>query len=238
MHLGYRFYRFIWAAIDWIFPPNCAGCQKHGYRWCEECQDKTARVSSRECIYCGHQLTDNYCCTHCNGSNGNLDRILVWGNHEGPLREALHKLKYRCDLGLGDELAMCLIGIMKENGIQGDLIVPVPLSTRRSRERGYNQAALLARPMALALGLPYRPCALKRVRETRTQVGLSIAQRRTNVKGAFLANPTLVAGKSVILIDDVITTGATMNEAGKALKQAGASRVVALTLAKAVKMSF
>jgi competence protein ComFC len=235
MLLGYRFYKSVWVVIDWVFPPYCASCQKSGHRWCEDCKKKTSRVSIHECAYCGRPLSDNFCCTRCTSSNGRLDQIFIWGNHEGPLRKALHKLKYKRDLGLGDELSTFLIGIMKDNEIPGDLVVPVPLSTQRFRERGYNQAALLARPIAMALRIPYRPRALKRIRETRSQVGLSITQRQKNVEGAFSADPALVAGKSVILVDDVMTTGATINEAGKALKQAGADWVAGLILAKAVK---
>lgn len=236
MLLGYRFYRVIWVVIDWIFPPHCASCRKSGFRWCDDCRDKTSRVSFRECVFCGRHLSDNYRCTDCTDLNGKLDQVYIWGNHEGPLRKALHKLKYGRDIGLGDELSKCLIDLVTDNEIQCELVVPVPLSAQRKRERGYNQAALLARPLALAFGLPYLPRALKRTRETQTQVGLSIAQRRENVEGAFFADSSLVAGKSVILVDDVMTTGATMNEAGKALKQAGANWVVGLTLAKAVKI--
>jgi ComF family protein len=135
-------------------------------------------------------------------------------------------------------LSTYLIDMSKDNHIQGDLVVPIPLGNQRLRERGYNQAALLARPFALALGLPYRPHALKRVRETRTQVGLSITQRQKNVEGAFKADPDIVTGKSVILVDDVMTTGATLDEAGRVLQQAGANRIVGLSLAKAVKMFY
>jgi ComF family protein len=226
------------VAIDWIFPPYCAGCKKIGYRWCNECQNKTIKVSNHQCVYCGRTTPENYRCAHCVDVNGNLDQIFIWGNHDGPLRQALHKLKYRRDLGLGEKLSTCLIGMVKDNDIQGDLIVPIPLGVQRLRERGYNQAALLARPFALALRLPYRPRALKRVKETRTQVGLSITQRRKNVEGAFKADPKIVSGKSVILMDDGMTTGATLDEAGQALKEAGANRIVAFSLAKAVKMFY
>jgi ComF family protein len=128
--------------------------------------------------------------------------------------------------------------MVKDNDVQGDLVVPIPLGVKRLRERGYNQAGLLAHPFALALQLPYRPRALKRIKETRTQVGLSIPQRRKNVEGAFKADPDIVSGKSVIVMDDVMTTGATLDEAGQALKQAGASQVVGFSLAKAVKMFY
>jgi ComF family protein len=144
-------------------------------------------------------------------------------------------LKYRRDLGLGEVLARHLILIAEENTLPQDVIIPIPLGKRRRNERGYNQAALLARPLALALNISYRPRALKRIRETKSQVGLSFAQRRENVSGAFEAVPKLVSGRRVLLVDDVMTTGATLEAAAQALKNAGAADVQGLTLVKTVK---
>jgi ComF family protein len=115
-----------------------------------------------------------------------------------------------------------------------DVIVPVPLGVARQKERGYNQAALIARPVALETGWAYRPKALSRVRETKTQVGLSIEERRMNVGGAFKAEGEGVAGKNVLLIDDVLTTGSTMEACAAALIEAGAAKVFGLTLARAL----
>jgi Predicted amidophosphoribosyltransferases len=123
----------------------------------------------------------------------------------------------------------CLLSL----GWAVDFVVPVPLSIARLKERGYNQSTLLARPAALALGLPFRPQALARIRETASQVGLGVNDRRLNVKDAFLAASNLVHGCSVLVIDDVTTTGATIDACAAALKSAGAVKVYGFTLAQA-----
>jgi ComF family protein len=236
MLLEYQIYRLIWIAIDWIYPPRCAGCQVFGYRWCETCQEKTTTVKENQCVYCGRILKENRSCAYCVDRTTSLNQIYAWGEHDGPLRLALHQLKYRRDVGLGEELSYHLLQLIKGRDINFDIVVPIPLGRKRQKDRGYNQSALLARPLALALGLPYRSRALKRIRDTRTQVGLSIGQRRKNVAGAFEARPNLVAGKRILLVDDVMTTGATMDAAGQAVKQAGAIEIFGLTLARATRM--
>jgi ComF family protein len=123
---------------------------------------------------------------------------------------------------------------LKNLAWQIDVIIPVPLGVARQKERGYNQAALIARPVALGTGRSYRPKALSRVRETKTQVGLSIEERRKNVGGAFKAERQRVVDKNVLLIDDVLTTGSTMEACAAALIEAGAGKVYGLTLARAL----
>jgi competence protein ComFC len=154
--------------------------------------------------------------------------------YEGPLRNAVHGLKYKRNIGLAESLSTHLVEIYKTLGWKIDLVVPVPLSNRRRLERGYNQANLLAYPMALTCQLPYSNHAMNRVRETRSQVGLTTGERQLNVKDAFTADPTIVRGKSVLVIDDVATTGATQQACASALMGAGASTVYGLTLARAV----
>jgi ComF family protein len=144
-------------------------------------------------------------------------------------------LKYYGDLGLGEILARPLIHCLEEMNWAVDLVVPVPLSKARLAERGYNQAALLARPLALGSGLGYGPKALLRNRETRSQVGLSGERRRENVTGAFFAHAPQVAGKVVLIVDDVATSGATLNACAEALRAGGAADVFAITLARAVQ---
>jgi ComF family protein len=143
-------------------------------------------------------------------------------------------LKYRRDIALGDALAVHLCELAAAFDGQINLVLPVPLAPSRQRQRGYNQAALLAYPLALWLGLPYNRRALRRVRETTSQVGLSLNQRRENVSGAFQARPEAVAGRCVLLVDDVLTTGSTLDAAAQALKQAGASQVFALVVSRAL----
>jgi len=158
-----------------------------------------------------------------------------WAVFSGPLRQALHRLKYARDIALGETLAQPLIELFLNLGWQVDLVVPVPLSRARHEERGYNQAALLARPLALACGLSYRPKTIQKTRETLSQVGLTKSGRRDNVKDAFFAPSSQVQGKRILVIDDVTTSGATIEACAQALTVGGAERVYGLTLARAVQ---
>jgi ComF family protein len=144
-------------------------------------------------------------------------------------------LKYKRDISLGIILARPIIDLFSTLKWEIDVIVPVPLGVARMRERGYNQSALLARPLAMSTGIKYRPRALTRVRETTTQVGLTVPQRRENVRNAFRSLCGEVEGKSVLVIDDVMTSGATLESCATALMKSGAANLFALTLARAGK---
>jgi len=152
---------------------------------------------------------------------------------EGPLRDALHRLKYNNDIGLGAALAPYLATTFFQQSWDVDFVTAVPLSKKRQRSRGYNQAEKLARPFAALIEKPFFPQAIRRVIDTRSQVDLSAEDRRNNVSGAFYANCMDITGKSVIIIDDVSTTGSTISECARALKTSGAKCVFALTLARA-----
>ncbi|MFH1523550.1 MAG: ComF family protein [Chloroflexota bacterium] len=153
---------------------------------------------------------------------------------EGPVRRALHTLKYRRNVALGDALASHLVEYVRELEWPVDLVVPVPLGRQRMTERGYNQMGLVARPLAAFQGWRYSPQTLTRVRETRSQVGLSAAERKENVADAFYANAVQVSGKNILVMDDVATTGATLASCADALMKSGARTVYALTLARAL----
>lgn len=157
-----------------------------------------------------------------------------WLVFEGPIRRALHTLKYRRNVALGDALAQHLREYVRTLSWPVDLVVPVPLGRQRMEERGYNQIGLVARPLAMMQGWRYLPQALTRTRETRSQVGLSIAERRENVAGAFTAEAKWISGMNILLMDDVATTGATLASCAGALLEAGAHSVYVLTLARAL----
>lgn len=127
-----------------------------------------------------------------------------------------------------------LAELVRESGWRGDLVVPVPLSRGRFRERGYNQAALVAQQLARRLGVPSSAQAVTRHRETSSQVGLNSSQRRSNVAGAFEADGQIVAHRAVLLIDDLYTTGSTIEACGRALIAGGAVDVKALTVGRAL----
>jgi ComF family protein len=143
-------------------------------------------------------------------------------------------LKYRKNLGLGASLALHLENLLQDYQWNINLVAPVPLGKDRYKQRGYNQAALIAKPLALALQLPYNPQILIRTRETRSQVDLSLIERQSNLDGAFQGNNEAVSNKRILIIDDVSTSGSTLDACAQALMKAGADAVFGLTVARAV----
>jgi competence protein ComFC len=179
------------------------------------------------CRICGIPIS-------CNKSVPPFEMMRSWLVFGGPIRQALHQLKYKRDMALGDALAKHLAEYYNKLHWHVDLVVPVPLGKKRLNERGYNQVGLIAMPLAAVNHLRYAPRALTRSRETRTQVGLTLAERKENVCGAFQSDKALVSGTTILLIDDVATTGATLSACATALLIAGAKSIYALTLARAL----
>jgi competence protein ComFC len=232
----YRLYRSLWRGLDWLYPPACAGCGEAGERWCERCQVGAKRMQGEVCPVCGAMNSGPGVCAQCRTTKPHFKQLRSWAVYEGPLRKALQRLKYKQDLALGEALARPLIELWPGLGWHADLLLPVPLGVARLAERGYNQSALLARPLGLAHSIPYKPGGLRRLRETRSQVELSAQERRLNVKGAFQGEARVVSGKRVLVVDDIATSCATLDACALALLEAGALEVVCLTLARAGKM--
>jgi ComF family protein len=135
---------------------------------------------------------------------------------------------------LGEALAWNMALILDNLDWKADAILPIPLSKQRLTERGYNQVDMIAHPLAQIMGWQYLPGALRRARHTVSQVGLGLDARRKNVQGAFIAENRFIEGKTILLVDDVTTTGSTIDSASHALSEAGADKVLALTFAKAL----
>ena len=231
--LSYAAYRSIWSALDLLYPPVCGGCGKVGSRWCDECQQRVEILNGTLCDVCGlPQDTDGICDT-CRVDRPHFHALRAWAIFEDPLRSALHKLKYRKDVALGDALAARMVHYVKRLNWTLDMIVPIPLGRQRYKERGYNQVGMIAKPLAMALDVEFAPKALMRCKETRTQVGLSKQERRKNVHGAFQAGIG-VRGKNILVLDDVSTTGSTLSSSAEALFSSGAKDVYALTVARAL----
>ncbi len=232
---AYFLYRLFWQSLDWLFPPTCGGCGQSGLRWCESCIQQVHRMETSICQVCGETLQATGICKDCLTTIPAFAQVRSWGYFEGPLREALHRLKYGRDPAMGEALAVHLIQRLEELAWPVNVVIPVPLSKVRLADRGYNQAALLARPLALAGQFAFRPDALIRVKDTRSQVGLTVHERKENVAGAFQADRKVVHGQTVLVVDDVATTAATINACAQALRLGGAARVYGLTLARANK---
>jgi ComF family protein len=216
--------------LELVFPTRCAGCGAPGMIWCDGCRRRLVPVESQVCLACRRTSPASGPADACGPEAPRAWSVAVY---RAPLDRAITHLKYRPDARLALALAESMAEACRRNGIGGSCLVPVPLSRRRLRWRGYNQAELLGRSVAGLLDLPLRTAALERIRETGSQVGLEAAERWANVDGAFAADPSLIQGETVLLIDDVHTTGATLAACSRALAQAGARRVLSLTVGRA-----
>lgn len=232
--LSYHVSHLLWGAVDLLFPPRCAGCGKLGQRWCFDCRTHLIPPPEPICEVCGEPQTTQTICLRCTDTRPAFEALRSCAVFTEPLRPALHELKYRRNIALADLLAWHVAECLTSLHWQCDLIVPIPLSQQRMRERGYNQAGLIAHSLARIMRWKYQPQALERVRHTRSQVGLNAAQRRVNVQAAFQAYSAMVKDEMILLFDDVVTTGATLQSAAEALRAAGAKRVYALTVARAL----
>ena len=213
------------ALLDLALPPNCAGCSAEGTVLCPRCR---RALETRLELPAGVPL----------GLPGSLPLPLAqmeWcAPFSGPVRVALHRLKYSGERRLAPPLAAAMAARWRVAGAGGELLVPVPVHAERARRRGYDQAFLLASGAADRLGVPWHP-ALERTRRTAPQFELGRHARRSNVQGAFglrAGARSAVDGRWPILIDDVLTTGATLVACAEVLYAAGAVAVSALTVAR------
>ncbi len=230
-HLQHLF----WNVVDWVYPPRCASCGQSGARWCSACQAQVLPIDHQKaCPRCNFPFVQTEICPDCRRNPPEFEALRSVSVYQGAMRSAIHSLKYKNDLPLAECLSQVLVELFRKQDWAVDWVCAVPLSEKRQRERGYNQSGLLAQTFAWTLSIPYGKQLLARTRETRTQVGLSAQERHENVRHAFGADPTRLAGRQVLVIDDVATTSATLSACAAALKNAGAVRVYALTLARAV----
>lgn len=224
--------RWLEAGLDLLFPPECAGCGTAQVTWCAECDQRLLKLAGRLCETCGTPEKAQRPCPICSIISLPLQvRSYVW--YEGPVVEALLLMKYQPNRKLASRMGAWLHEISVPAHSRRAHVIPVPLGEVRKRERGYNQAELIASEFAEISGRPYSSQALRRVRETRSQVGLNLAERQENVFDAFEADPQQVSDEVIMLVDDLFTTGATLSACAKALHRAGADSVVGLSVARA-----
>lgn len=233
--------------LDFFLPSSCSYCRSpvgdsKVPHFCSACWADFAPLFGPVCPGCGRPFespetlvhSPEHLCGSCRQAPPVFDQALSPGQFEGPLREAIHEFKYRPCRSLGRPLGDWMADRVRLI-LDVDMIMPVPLHFTRLRHRGFNQALLLARGMSERHRVPLCYDNLMRVRPTRPQVELTGEERIKNVKGAFsLRKPAEVDARHIVLVDDVFTTGATMQECAAVLKKAGAAQVTALTLARAI----
>jgi len=220
------------AAIDFIYPPYCIICECH--------LAENERVICEQCWCQVPQLDrdDDLCRLAATGFGEGLffsRAISIWEFKE-PIQTAIHYLKYQGFRVLAQRMGLFMAERLLEEEIFKDdpVLIPVPLHKTRVRERGYNQSALLCQAIAAATGIPFYGEILKRTRYTRSQTKLTAAERVKNVENAFqVCDPEKVRNRLVVLVDDVITTGSTMNACAKELMKNGAKKIYLLSAAKA-----
>ena len=241
--LVHSLFNGIWTSI---WPPRCPLCEElldaGPNTFCEYCLDTFNVIDDPICEKCGLPFDENTAppsgvCGNCLKAPLILDVLRSFGEYEGALRKAIIDFKFngRREMvpALGEFILMADLKFSENEN--ADIVVPVPLHSDRIKERGFNQAVDLARPLAKTRRAALSYDVLIRSRPTKPQVGLSTNQRKANVKGAFtVKKPDTVKGKKVILVDDIYTTGNTINECAKVLKKAGAKKVFAVTVARAV----
>lgn len=227
--------------LDFLLPAGCLSCDRVVpaaqlfLGLCPSCSCRLQRLSAAACGCCGQPivaaaLPRGFRCGDCRVTPPAFDRLHAVWSYAAPFDAVVRGLKFRRLEYLGKELAREL-WVRLPRLAEADLVVPVPLHWLREWKRGYNQAERIARPLAKQMGVPLVP-ALRRRRHTRPQTSLDRSKRAENLKDAFVARNgsrrRALEGATVVLVDDVVTTGATLDAASRGLKRAGAARVIAL----------
>lgn len=207
-----------------LLPQDCTVCGQHSgeHLVCTACATELPRLAGPLCPVCATPTADGAVCGACLSSPPHFDATSAAFRYAFPVEHIVQGLKYRHRLPLAGWLAEALMGRVAAAGV--DCIIPLPLSTRRMQERGFNQAQEIARPLARQLDLPLRADACLRVRDTAPQASLPWKERQANIRHAFECRIDL-SGKCVAVVDDVMTSGATLNEFARVLKLHGAARV-------------
>jgi competence protein ComFC len=225
---------------DLFFPAHCVGCAtavESGW-FCPDCERDIRFVTEPRCETCSQPhaaVMDRYVCVNCRGRAFHFECAVAVLQSRGVMRELIHRLKYGGELWLEEILVSFLARGLEDPRLDGeviDAVVPVPLHALRRREREFNQAEVLARGLARRENLVFLD-ALRRVRHTVTQTHFDRRRRMQNLRDAFeLRQNVTVQGKHLLLVDDVLTTGSTLDECARVLLEAGAESVRALTVAR------
>ncbi len=236
------------GVVELVFPNRCGVCEtdradgtggEFRHNLCAACHRAVTTDPHPACPFCamtvGPHTDTSIGCAACRGSSFGFDAAVRLGPYDGRLRDAVLRMKSMAGEGLAEQMGGVFWEAQRSNlSNRGfDVVVPVPLHWSRRFTRGYNQAEAIGRGLALGLGIAFAKSALVRVRNTPQRAQPTATARRENVKGAFrVRRGASIAGKGVLLVDDVMTTGSTASEAARTLKSAGAATVVVATLAR------
>lgn len=227
-----------------IFPTKCLGCAEilkpfNGQIFCSICHEEIHFINGSICPVCGTTFSDspaeNHLCGDCLEKRPYFSYARAVFSYEKIILNAIHQFKYNRNISTGEMLAsfMADFSFPDIDFTDYSLVMPVPLHIKRLRKRGFNQSLILARTIGKKKQIPVNFSLLRRRKFTLTQTGSNKKERKQNIKGAFeVSDPQKIADKNIILVDDVYTTGATVNECAKTLIRAGAQKVSVLTIAR------
>ena len=233
------------SLLNWIYPPKCMACHKifapvHGeiYPWiCDNCRPLLIAVPDPICPNCGYPCTKGLSCPSCINKQMHFNSHRAAFIYDDVIRDLILDIKFRSRRRTAQGLGHILAEAAEGWNISGDYIVPIPMHFSKKRARGFNQAAILAHPFSKANRIPIAEGMIKRVKNTVPQSGLTAPAREQNLSGAFILNVKKYnpAHKQIILIDDIYTSGATMNACSKILMENNAKAVFCISLSIALK---
>lgn len=222
-------------AFNFVFPKWCVGCGVEGDFICDSCRQSLHRITPPVCPKCGRPQSSGALCSDCVSREAVIDGIRSPFKFDGVIRQAIHELKYRNLRSLAAPLAKFLHDYLITEHIPVEVLVPVPLHGKRLRERGYNQSELLARELGKLVDLPVAGDYLMRQQQSSPQARTSnVEERYSNVAGAFICRDRKLRGRQVLLIDDVCTSGATLDACAASLREVGVASVWGLVVAREI----
>lgn len=216
--------------ISVVAPHSCVVCDREGSLMCVSCVWSLGSIAPDRCFRCNKLSADSKTCSSCRSVSG-LNHVWIRSLYKDTAKEIIHRLKFERSIAATENIASAMFATLPDS-LSGSIIVPIPTATSRKRQRGYDQSVLIANKISRLSGLPVYP-HLVRLGQSR-QVGSKKADRIIQLQGSYIVTrPNKVSGRHILLVDDVMTTGATLEAAANVLRKAGAKRVDVVVFARA-----